>query len=219
MNSGGEQPTSARGDMASEGAIPDLSPAAWDARYAATDIPWDMGEVSPPLVCFRQEGILPVGRQVLVPGCGSGYEVAYLAEAGYEAVGADFSSQAVAAARRIAGTVPNARIIQADLLAPAAVSLGEFDWIFDQTFFCAIAPVRRPEYAIAMGRLLRPGGELWALSFRVASPGGPPFDSTPADFIELMSSVGFELIQQRPLTGESHPARRGRETLIRMRRG
>jgi hypothetical protein len=69
-----------------------------------------------------------------------------------------------------------------------------------------------------MGRLIRPGGEMWALSFRVPTPGGPPFDSTPEEYVELMSAAGFELVERRLLGAESHAARRGRETLVRMRK-
>jgi len=199
-------------------ASPDLGPAAWDARYATADIPWDMGKVSPPLVRFREAGLLPAGRRVLVPGCGSGYEVAFLADAGYEAVGVDFSAQAIEVARRLVGSRSGSSAIVADMLSNQVEVLGEFDWAFDQTFFCAIEPCRRGEYGRSMQRLIRPGGEVWALSFRVTSPGGPPFDSTADEYVSILANVGFETVEVRALDSESHPARRGRETLVRMRR-
>lgn len=196
----------------------DLGPEAWDARYAAADIPWDIGAVSPPLVHFHLDGALPKERRVLVPGCGSGYEIAFLADAGYLAVGVDFSRAAIVAAQRTIENRSGAQAFLADLLAPGGFSFGPFDWAFDQTFFCAIVPARRVGYAGAMARLIRPGGEIWALSFRVPPAGGPPFDSTPEEYSELMQGSGFELVERRLLEAESHPARRGRETLVRMRR-
>jgi SAM-dependent methyltransferase len=218
MNSGGQQPAPTCPHSASEAGTPDLSPAAWDARYAAADIPWDMGQVSPPLVCFREERVLPPGRRVLVPGCGSGYDVAFLAAADYEAVGVDFSPRAIETARRLVTSRNGSTAIVADLLAPDIEALGVFDWAFDQTFFCAIDPTLRGAYCTSMRRLIRPGGEMWALSFRVPTPGGPPFDSTPEEYIDLMSVAGFVLVERRALDAVSHPARRGRETLVRMLR-
>lgn len=212
------EPHVPRETASGKNAQPDLGPGAWDARYAETDIPWDMGNVSPPLVCFHTAGQLPAAKRVLVPGCGSGYEVAYLLNAGYEAVGVDFSPRAIEAARRLIGGKPGSAAVVADLLAPDVDALGVFDWAFDQTFFCAIAPHRRPEYARSMARLIAPGGQMLALSFRVASEGGPPFDSTPEEYIDFMQAEGLDLLERRPLDAESHPKRRGRETLLRMRR-
>lgn len=193
-----------------------LSAADWDARYAGRDTPWDIGAVSPPLVAFHASGILPLGRRVLIPGCGSGHEVRFLASAGYDAVGADYSQAAVRQAERLIEQTTGATVICADLLSAPPSGITQFDWAFDQTFFCAILPSQRQQYAIAMKQWLRKGGELWALSFRVPSPGGPPFDSTPEEYVSLLTSAGFVLAEKRALDAESHPARRGRETLVRM---
>lgn len=193
-----------------------LTPADWDARYVDRDTPWDIGAVSPPLLAFHAAGTLPTGRRVLIPGCGSGHEVRHLASMGYEAVGADYSPMAVERASALTSGLSGASVICANLLAAPPVGMPLFDWAFDQTFFCAVEPSQRPQYAQAMGRWLRNGGELWALSFRVPAQGGPPFDSTPEDFVTLLTEAGFALIEKRPLDAESHPARRGRETLVRL---
>lgn len=194
----------------------ELSIGDWDARYRDADTPWDMNQPSPPLVHFLRAGMLPAGRRVLVPGCGAGHELPLLARAGYEVVGADFAPRAVAQAQQAIARLPNASVINVDLLDSASDTGGPFDWVFEQTFFCALPPARRGEYAAAMARLVRPGGELWALSMRAQNPGGPPFDSTPDEYVRLLSGVGFAVIEVRPLEAESHPARRGRETLVRL---
>jgi len=199
--------------------MPVLSADEWNQRYVTGDAPWDMRQVSPPLLAFLGEGILPRERRVIVPGCGSGYEVAALARAGYEATGADYAPQAIAAAQANIDGVADAKLVCVDLLdAHAVAALGAFDWAFDQTFFCAIDPERRGEYAAAMASMVRGGGELWALSMRTLKPDGPPFDSTPDEFVAIMRPAGFQEIARRVLDGESHPARRGRETLVRLRR-
>lgn len=200
------------------GAAGELSASDWDARYRDADTPWDMNQPSPPLSHFLRAGILPRGRRVLVPGCGAGHELSLLANAGYEVVGADIAPRAVALAQRAIAGLPNACVICADLLDPAADAGRPYDWVFEQTFFCALPPARRGEYAAAMARFVRPGGELWALSMRAQNPGGPPFDSTPEEYVALLSAAGFATLEVRPLDAESHPSRRGRETLVRLLR-
>lgn len=195
-----------------------LNSQDWNARYASGDTPWDMRQPSPPLVALLRAGKLPYGR-VLIPGCGSGYEVALLAEAGFDVIGADYAESAIAAARKTSPALTD-RFICADLLAgDVAEKVGTYDWAYDQTFFCAIEPQRRNEYAVAIARLVRIGGELIALSMRAMDPsGGPPYDSTPQEYVDLMSRHGFVEIERRALVEESLAARRGRETLVRMRR-
>lgn len=204
----------------SDGANDSGEPSAdeWDARYRDGDTPWDMNQPSPPMVHFLRAGILPRGRRVLVAGCGAGHELPLLAQAGYEVVGADIAPRAVALAQRAIHGLSNAAVICADLLEPASDAGGPYDWVFDQTFFCALPPARRAEYAAAMARLVRPGGALWALSMRTLGPGGPPFDSTPDEYVALLATTGFQAIEVRALAAESHPSRRGRETLVRLER-
>lgn len=50
--------------------------AFWQARFEEGSTPWDRGGASPQLERWLQDGALPSGARVLVPGCGSGYEVA-----------------------------------------------------------------------------------------------------------------------------------------------
>lgn len=191
----------------------------WNAHYAAGDTPWDMDAPSPPLMAFAREGILPVGRRVLIPGCGSGHEVRFLGELNYVAIGVDIAPLAVLkASQRITG-IPNATVLCLDLLDPAATAeLAPVDWAFDQTLFCALPPARRADWAAAVARLIQPGGEIWALAFRTENTDHPPYDS-PAEVIEShLQHLGFQPLERRILNSESHPARKGRETLVRMRR-
>ncbi|MFO0838793.1 MAG: methyltransferase domain-containing protein [Phycisphaerae bacterium] len=195
------------------------SPATWDARYVSADTPWDMRRASPPLCALLASGELPTGKRVLVPGCGAGYEVELLAQAGYATEGIDFAPAAAQAARHRIASLPGAQIHCADALDPATYErLGAFDWVFEQTFFCAFPQPRWGEYGRAMRAAIRVGGELIAISMRTAFTDRPPFDSTPQQFADLMTANGFELRQVRSLSEESHPARRGRETLVRLTR-
>ena len=53
----------------------------WDNRFAEGNTPWDRGASSPQLRTWIGSGLLKPCR-ILVPGCGSGYEVVELALAG-----------------------------------------------------------------------------------------------------------------------------------------
>lgn len=205
--------------MATPTSDPIRDPRDWDARYAAKDTPWDMGQPSPPLVAFQREGILPRSKRVLIPGCGHGHEVLYLAANGYEVVGADISPLAAARARERVRSQPHAEIICVDLLDEKATrKLAPVDWAFDQTFFCALTPDRRPDWAQALKRRIRPGGELWTLAFVTGDQDHQPFDSPPEAVLAAAALGGFSPLAVRTLQSESHPARCGRETLLRLRR-
>jgi SAM-dependent methyltransferase len=208
------------GPRSEPGAI--IGPAAkeWQARYDEGTPPWDMGEPSPPLVHFLDRGELPEGRMVLIPGSGSGHELVLLARAGYRPVGLDFAPSAVRLSRaRLEREGLSGHVVMGDLFDPElAIEPGSIDWAFEQTCFCAIPPARRDDYGRALARAVRPGGEVWALSVRTDNTEHPPYDSTPEDFEAALAPHGFEAIEKRPLDLESAERRRGRETLVRMRR-
>src|ERR1035437_7553388 len=73
-------------------------PEFWNTRYAAGHMPWDFGGVPAALVRFlaAHPG---AGRHALIPGCGSGYEIAAFAVAGWDVTAIDFSPPAIAQAR------------------------------------------------------------------------------------------------------------------------
>ena len=54
----------------------------WEQRFAGGHTPWDRGEANPQLVAWLAGGMLKPCR-ILIPGCGSGYEAAVLAKAGF----------------------------------------------------------------------------------------------------------------------------------------
>ena len=156
----------------------------WQERFGSGATPWDRGAASPQLARWMDEGVL-APCAILVPGCGSGYEVAALAQAGFEVTGLDYAPAAVARTReRIAALAPahraRARVLQADALAwePEA----PFDAIYEQTCLCALYPDLWTAYAARLHRWLRPGGRLFALFMQVPRPGaaegrieGPPY--------------------------------------------
>ena len=156
--------------------------------------------------------------RVLVPGCGSGHDVrALAANPGAEVIGLDLApSAALAAARfpRAGGEI----YVTGDFLAgncPGA----PFDWIFEHTCFCALAPSLRVSYARAAASCLRPGGFLLAVFYRNPGHGGidaPPY-GCPMPEVDRLFGPWFERVSEEENCA-TVPGRAGREVLRVMRR-
>lgn len=187
----------------------------WDQAYQDNFTPWDKGAPSPPLVEWLARNPLP-GR-VLVPGCGIGHDVAYLASTGIDAVGLDISATAVERAR-IAHPGHAARFITADLFEYTPAE--PFDAIVEHTCLCALPPEWRPRYRDAAARLLKPGGLLVGIFYLNPDmdPGetGPPFGITEAELTALFEPV-FEIVESG-VPAAAYPGREGRELLRILRR-
>src|SRR4051812_36873847 len=99
--------------MAQDSSLPDF----WETRYQAGVTPWDAGRVPPRLASFlAKEMSGRVADKVLIPGCGSGYEVAAFAEKGFEVTAIDFSQTAVQRAKAGLGKFAD-RVILTDFFA------------------------------------------------------------------------------------------------------
>ena len=104
-------------------------------------MPWDRGEASPQLGAWLAAGALKPCR-ILVPGCGSGYEVAALATAGFEVTALDYSSEAITRTRKqLEPAGLQARLVEADALVWQPERA--FDAIYEQTCLCALYPDQR----------------------------------------------------------------------------
>jgi len=195
---------------------PGLDPPFWHGRYLAGDTGWDLGEPSPPFVRLHRDGVIAPCR-VAVPGCGRGWEVAWLAGQGYQVAGIDFAPAAIEATRdRVHAAGATAHLVCSDLFGLPDDLAGGFDLVLEQTCFCAIAPHRRPEYVDAVHRLLAPGGRLIALFYACEGSGGPPFTTDPKDVAALFAERFT--VRSLALTPHSHPRRFGEEWLGVMER-
>ena len=134
--------------LASDSAEPDF----WETRYRQGVTPWDAGRVPP-----RLEGMAgaaaSAAMRVLVPGCGSGYEVQRFAERGDDVVGIDFSDAALDAARRTLGRFAD-RVRKADFFA---FQRAAFDVVYERTFLCALPRASWPTGRSASRTLVRAG--------------------------------------------------------------
>jgi SAM-dependent methyltransferase len=164
----------------------------WTARYAAGRTPWDFGGVPAALKSFLAGWSAP-GR-VLIPGCGSGYEVEAFHAAGHDVTAIDFSPAAVAQAKRVLGRLAE-RVISGDFFT---YPFGErcFDLVYERTFLCSMTPARRPDYANRVADLLGPGGRLIGFFLYGQNPGvsGPPFALTESEAQQLFEAR-FQLLR------------------------
>ena len=179
-------------------------PEFWDTRFRDGVTPWDAGGVPPQLAAWLS-GRKP-GR-VLVPGCGSGYEVRLFAQHGDDVLAIDFSEQAVAAARRQLGSLGE-RVRMADFFA---LDEPPFDLVYERAFLCALPRSLWDDWARRVAQLVRPGGALAGFFFLDDNAKGPPFGIARARLTGLLDA-SFELSEERPVpAGESLPVFRQKE--------
>ena len=145
-------------------------PEFWEKRFRENFTPWDAGRVPTALGQFLK--IEPRGQRVLIPGCGSGYEVRAFAEAGFETLAIDFAPAAVERARQTLGPLAHlVRLLDFFEFDPGA----PFDLIYERAFLCALPRRLWPRYAPRVAELLRPGGRLAGFFFFDEGERGPPF--------------------------------------------
>ena len=172
-------------------------PEFWTARYAANQTPWDFGGVPSALKSFFERSSVP-GR-VLVPGCGSGYEIQAFHAAGYDISAIDFSPAAVEQAKRVLGSLAE-RIILGDFFTHD-FDQRRFDLIYERTFLCSMTPTRWPEYVNRMADLLLPKGRLIGVFLygQQRTSSGPPFPITEPEAEQLFKKR-FELTRSEATT-------------------
>ena len=139
---------------------------AYRWMYRTGRTPWDTG-VTPPEVVDLIEGPAAVAAgRALDLGCGTGTNVRYLAEHGWEATGVDAVPAAIDRATAKLGGVPKARVLLGDVTDLERLGLaGPFDLVLDIGCFHSIERRRRPAYAAGVVSLTRPGAQLFVFAF------------------------------------------------------
>jgi SAM-dependent methyltransferase len=179
-------------------------PEFWDTRFQDGVTPWDAGGVPPQLARWLDG---KRSQKVLVPGCGSGYEVRLFTEAGHDVLAIDFSAEAVQAARRALGPLAE-RVRQVDFFE---LKEAPFDLVYERAFLCALPRARWPDWARGMAELVRPGGTLAGFFYLDDNPRGPPF-GTSRNELEMLLDPAFERAADAPVPPvESIPVFRGKE--------
>jgi SAM-dependent methyltransferase len=164
----------------------------WEAAYRRGDTPWEKGKAHPALIDFLAENG-PIAGDILVPGCGFGYDVRALSTSANHVIGIDLAQFAIARATSFPKVGPEEYLL-ADLFALPAEFDSKFDVVFEHTCFCAIEPSMRRNYVEAIVRILKPGGKMIAIFFLNPdhAEAGPPYGILRSALDELFA-VQFSL--------------------------
>lgn len=164
-----------------------LDAAYWNNCFTFSNTPWDIGYISTPLKTYFDQ-LTDKNMSILIPGCGNGYEAAYLLENGFTALTLiDISQVLTTQLKEKFSSYLNGQlsVITGDFFELT----GQFDLIVEQTFFCAFHPSLRKQYSSHMYQLLQPGGKLTGVLFnRSFSKQGPPFGGEMSEYRELFSA-------------------------------
>lgn len=151
----------------------------WQTRYENNQTGWDTGEITKPIKDYFDK-IKDKDIKILIPGCGNAHEAVYLWEQGFRNV--YLCDWAAAPLARFSETNP--RFPKEQLLHENFFELaGVFDYIIEQTFFCALPINMRGAYAQKMQKLLVKNGKLVGLLFsKEFAKKGPPYGGTKEEY-------------------------------------
>jgi SAM-dependent methyltransferase len=193
-------------------------PDFWETRYAANRTPWDFGAV--PAALQRYLAAHPGANSnlhVLIPGCGSGYEIAAFAGAGYRVTAIDFSPTAVAHARANVGPALAECVVEGDFFTHDFAA-APFDLVYERTFLCALPPELWPKIVARTAALLKPGGVLAGIYFFGDKDDGPPFGLAADEPPQLFDDRFIRVADAPVPPAESLPLFAGRERWQERRR-
>jgi len=185
----------------------------WEDIYLENDTGWDLKGVTPFFDSISNELIQ---GKVCILGCGRGYDAIMFAEKGFDVTAVDFAPTPISELNKLA--IQKSVIIttvQDDIFSLVEKFPDTFDYVIEQTCFCAIDPNRRKEYETLVRTILKPGGKLVGLWFpldKSQEEGGPPFGTTIYEVKSIFNS-GWK-IEKENFPSQSVEPRKGREKLI-----
>ena len=160
--------------------------------YAVGQIPWNSGIPAPELARFVASH--PPGR-ALDLGCGTGTNVIYLADHGWQATGVDFVPGAIAQARRrLTAAGLEATLLVGDVTQLETMPLpGPFQLVVDIGCFHSVGgdPDLAAKYAAGVRRWLLPGGTFLLYAHQPDPSGGVP--GLPREAVEAVFTGDFRL--------------------------
>jgi len=174
----------------------DASKDFWNSRWETGQTGWDIGAPAPAFTTYFSD-LSHKNAAVLIPGCGSGHEAEFLLSIGFTNITViDIAPKAIAILNEKFRNNPNIKILCGDFFQHE----GSYDYIVEQTFFCAIDPNLRHAYVSHTHQLLRPNGKIIAILFDRSFEGGPPFGGSKEEYIQLFTPnfnvLSLELNQQ-----------------------
>ncbi len=189
-----------------------LDKTYWDSQYQANATGWDLGEVSPPIESYI-DTIENKEAKILIPGCGNTYEAGYLLQKGFTNVTViDIAPTLVENLKHKFANNTNIRVVLGDFFEHT----GNYDYIIEQTFFCALPPRMRQKYVWKMHQLLSDHGKLIGLLFNREFEVSPPFGGNLKEYEQLFQKAF--VFNSISLAKNSVPARENTELFIELQK-
>lgn len=139
----------------------------WDAFYEdrAKPCPFFVNAPDESLALWVDEGLIRAGTAIDL-GCGGGRNAIFLARAGFEVEGVDYSRKAIDwAEERVKDAGVTVRLHCQSVLALDCAP-GSFDLVYDSGCFHHLPPHRRRTYVALVTTALKPGGWFGLTCFR-----------------------------------------------------
>ncbi|UZR92448.1 methyltransferase domain-containing protein [Chondrinema litorale] len=160
----------------------------WNDKYSENKTGWDIGYVSLPLKKYFDQ-LTDKKIKILIPGAGNSHEAEYLHRSGFVNIYVvDIAPAPIANLRKRVPDFPEDHLIEKNFFDLDYESF--FDLIIEQTFFCAITPTFRKNYAEKMHQLLNDTGKLCGLLFNdPLNTDHPPFGGNKQEYISYFKDL------------------------------
>ena len=191
----------------------ELDAQFWNERYRQGLTGWDIGYPSTPIKEYIDQ-LENKDLRILIPGAGNAYEAEYLWENGFTNITVlDISEMAIESFKSRLPSFPENQLLHQDFFKHQ----GQYDLVLEQTFFCAIDPALRKEYANKMHELIAPEGRLAGVLFNVIfEKEGPPFGGHLDEYKDVFRPH-FTIEIMEPCNN-SIPPRSGAEAFIKLKK-
>ena len=189
------------------------NPQEWEKLYIDDDIGWDLGSPTPVFTDIAKD--LRPGKLCIL-GCGHGYDAIMFSKKGFNVTAVDFAPSAIHALNKMASeSKVEVNTLELDIFSLMPKYQHSFDYVIEQTCFCAIHPSRRKEYEIMVKGILKQNGKLVGLWFPLdknINEGGPPYGTSISE-VKSVFNNGWKVVTEE-FSEHSISPRKDREKLI-----
>ena len=168
------------------------NPNFWNNKYINNQDKWDIGKPTPFFVDWEKK--LQNKQKILIPGCGKGHDVIYMASKNHNVTAVDFSKYSIEFLNKKAKE-KNLKIktFLTDFFSLHKEHDGKYDVVLEYTFFCAISPNKRKDYFKKCYSLLNNSGSIIGIFLPLSTnETGPPF-KVSVENIKKVSENYFDI--------------------------
>ncbi len=182
----------------------------WNQHYLEGNTGWDLGGPSPPIQEYFDQ-IEDKTVSILFPGAGIAHDALALFEKEFFNVFIlDFAPEPLNRIKDTHPDFPEDHLLYEDFFSHR----GSYDFVVEQTLFCAVDPSLREKYAKTAASLLGSSGKLVGVLFNRDFEGGPPFGGSASEYATYFAPH-FRSVEMYDCYNSIEP-RQGSELFIRM---